>query len=284
MYIAQPALSQHIRRLEHELGVQLFDRSARHVRLTPAGDAFLAPASRLLTQAEEAARRAQLARDGESGTVAIGVDVAAARSILPAALHRWSTRRPDVRPLLTAANRPELLDLLRRRELDLAVLDGPITEAAFSTHELVKQQALVLVPSGHRLAAREAIEPTELCDEPFVMLDRTVAPGVHDPTLALCVDAGFSPRVVLQVRDADLVPLTVAAAIGIAIVGSNHVSDRAFAGVEIRPLVTPHPLGSLVVAWVDDGATRQSREFTQLLIDLIPIHGRAAPRRLTAVG
>src|SRR3954447_3855593 len=122
MYIAQPALSQHVRRLEHELGVRLFDRSSRHVRLTPAGTAFLDGARRLLSNADETARRAKLAHQGESGAIAIAVDVAAAATVLPAGLRRWAACRPDVRPVLASGRRPELLDLARRREVDLAVL------------------------------------------------------------------------------------------------------------------------------------------------------------------
>jgi len=234
--------------------------------------------------AEEAARRPRRAHDAEPGTVAIGVDGVAAGSVLSAALQGWATRRPDVRPVLSTASPTELLDLLRRRELDLAVLDGPITEPEISTRALAQQRAVVLVPSAHRLAAHDVVQPAELRDEPFVMLDRAVAPGVHDRTLAMCVAAGFTPRVVLQLRDAALVPLSVASGAGIAIAGSIHVSDRSFAGVGMRPLVPVQPLGSVLVAWVDDGATRQCREFIDLLIELPKFHERAARRLLTAVG
>jgi DNA-binding transcriptional LysR family regulator len=268
MYIAQPALSQHIRRLEHELDVRLFDRSGRHVRLTPAGDAFLEGARRLLAQADETARRARLADAGESGTVAIGVDIAAAGSLLPGALRSWSSRRPTVRPVLTSAPRPGLLDLLHRHELDLAVLDGPVADAVFETETLVEYDSVLLLPAAHPLADESNVDISELCDQEFVLLDRTVAPGLHDRMIAMCDAAGFSPRVSLEVRDPGLVPLAVAAGDGVAVTGSNHVADRTFAGVSVVPLAGAEPMTSVVVAWIDDGATHQTLEFIETLIEV----------------
>jgi DNA-binding transcriptional LysR family regulator len=285
MYIAQPALSQHIRRLEHELDVRLLDRSGRHVRLTPAGDAFLDGARRLLSQADEAARLARLADVGETGTVASGVDLAAAAGLLPGALRRWSTRRPAVRPVLTAGRRPELLDLLRRRELDLAVLDGPVTDGAFETEALVEHDAVVIVPTTHRLADQPQpdVRVAQLGHEDLVLVDRTVAPGMHDRTIALCDAAGFSPRVSLEVQDVELVPLTVASGMGVAVLGSNLVADRTFAGVESRPLAGTDPFTSVLVAWVVDGVTRQAVEFVEVLVEFARNAPRSRPM-LTAVG
>ncbi|MDQ1520151.1 MAG: hypothetical protein QOI55_1224 [Actinomycetota bacterium] len=268
MYIAQPALSQHIRRLERELGVLLFDRSARHVHLTPAGEAFLDGARRLLSQADETARQAKLADAGQSGTVRIAVDPFAADRVVPGALRHWSTRRPGVRPLLTAGRRAELLDLLRRHEIDLAVLDGPVTDPALEVTELMEHDAVVLAPSGHRLAAAAEVEIIDLRGEPFVMLDRAIAPGVHDRTIALCDAAGFSPRVELEVADPALVPLAVASGAGIAVLGSHHVPDRTFTGTEVRPLSGLEPLTSVVAVCVRDGATSQAVDFIELLREL----------------
>jgi DNA-binding transcriptional LysR family regulator len=284
MYIAQPALSQHIRRLELELDVRLLDRSGRHVRLTPAGDAFLDAARRLLSQADEAARLARLADSGETGTVAIGVNMAAAAGVLPLALRRWSTRRPAVRPVLMAGRRPELLDLLRRRELDLAVLDGPVTDRVFETEPLVEHNAVVLVPTTHRLAGEPDVRIAQLRDEDLVLVDRTAAPGLHDRTIALCDAAGFSPRVSLEVPEPDLAPLAVASGAGVAVVGSNHVADRTFAGLESRPLAATEPMTSVLVAWVDDGATRQAVEFVEVLVELAHETPRRTRPMLAAVG
>ena len=252
--------------------------------LTPAGDAFLEGARRLLAQADETARRAKLADEGESGTVAIGVDIAAAGSLLPGALRSWSIRKPAVRPVLTSARRPELLDLLRRHELDLAVLDGPVADAPFETEVLIEHDTVLLLPAAHPLADMPNMDITQLRDEQFVLVDRTVAPGLHDRTIAMCDAAGFSPRVSLEVQDPGLVPLAVASGAGVAVTGSNHVADRTVAGVRTRQLVGAEPLTSVLVVWVDDGVTRQTLEFIETLIE----DTRAAPRRtrpsLTAVG
>src|SRR3954453_21772564 len=86
MYIAQPALSQHIRRLERELGVRLFDRSARQVRLTPAGGAFLRAARRMARQVDEGPLAPRRAEAGEAGSLGVGVNVSMAAPTLSVAL------------------------------------------------------------------------------------------------------------------------------------------------------------------------------------------------------
>ncbi|MCU1427667.1 MAG: LysR family transcriptional regulator [Actinomycetia bacterium] len=284
MYIAQPALSQHIRRLEHELDVRLFDRSARHVRLTPAGDAFLDSARRLLAQADEAARRAKRAEVGESGSVSIGIDIAAAGTTLPAALRGWSTRRPAVRPVLTAGRRPALLDLVRRRELDVAVLDGPVTDAAFETEVLVEHDAVVLVPATHPLADAPSVDIAQLWSDDFVFLSREVAPGLHDRTIARCNAAGFSPAISVEVDEPGLVPLAVASGAGVAVLGSNYVAGRTLAGVASRPLAASAPMTSVLVVWIAAGATRQTLDLVETLIGFTRDARRGARPTLTAVG
>ncbi len=79
-------------------------------------------------------------------------------------------------------------------------------------------------------------------------------------------------------------PLAVASGAGVAVVGSNHVADRTVAGVESRPLADTEPLTSVLVAWIDDGATRQAVEFVELLVEIARDTPRRPRQMLTAVG
>jgi DNA-binding transcriptional LysR family regulator len=268
MYIAQPALSQHIRRLERELGVRLFDRSSRHVRLTPAGTVFLRGARRLLATADETMRDAVRADEGQLGTISIAVDLAAAGDVLAAALGRWAALRPSVRPSLVAGRRPELLDLARRHDVDVVLVEGPVSDGRLHADVLVEHDTVVLVPAAHRLAAQSSVAFDELRDENFVVIERAVAPGLHDRTIAECDAAGFSPRVQLQVGEPGLVQQVVAAGSCVAVVGTNHVASGTAPGVEVRPLRASEALTSLVVVWDRDHATAQSAEFVRLLVDV----------------
>lgn len=265
MYIAQPALSQHVRRLELELGVRLFDRSGRRVRLTPAGEAFLVIAQRLLSQADEAARRARLAQEGVTGTISIGVEPGATLGVVPAALRCWGASRPDVRPVLASGRRAELLDRVWRGEIDVAVLRGPVSDVALASEVLLEHDPVVLLPSGHPLCAHEVLEVARLRDEPFVVVDRTVEPGVHDRTIAMCDAAGFSPRVVAEVDTPALVPLLVASHLGVAVVPQDETVSGVLRDVEVRRLGGAGPIASLVAARAADGATRQAIEFVEVL-------------------
>src|SRR5436309_623479 len=104
MYIAQPALSQHVRRLERELDVQLFDRSGRYVRLTPGGEAFLDVARRMLRQIDEGTDAARRAEAGETGSLAVGVNTSVAAPVLSELLRHWNRRRPAVRTRLISGS------------------------------------------------------------------------------------------------------------------------------------------------------------------------------------
>src|SRR3954454_17467734 len=224
MYIAQPALSQHIRRLERELGVRLFDRSARHVRLTPAGEAFLQVARRMASQVDEATVAARRAEAGEAGSLGIGVNVSVAAPILSLALRHWSRLRPGVRPRLTSGRAAELVDLVRRRELDVALVDGPVVDRNLPSALVTEDHMVIVLPADHELARRDAVSIRSLMGEQFVAVSRRSSMSLHDRFIELCGAAGFSPDVALEVDDPDLLPLAVAAGLGVGLAAAALVA------------------------------------------------------------
>ncbi len=128
MYITKPALSQHVRHLERELGEQLFDRSARQLRLTEAGEAFLQVATRVSRQVDKPTTTAPRPDGGETGGLGLGVHMPVAAPVLSVLLGHWTRLRPATQPRLTSGRSDELVDLVRRRELDVALVDGPVTD------------------------------------------------------------------------------------------------------------------------------------------------------------
>jgi DNA-binding transcriptional LysR family regulator len=268
MYIAQPALSQHIRRLERELGVELFDRSGRHVRLTPAGEAFLEVAQRISRQVDEAPVAARRAEAGEAGSLGVGVQMAVAAPVLSVLLSHWNRLRPAVRPRLTAGQAGELVDLVRRRELDVAVVDGPVTDRSLTSALVVEDRLVLVLPADHRLAREETVAFSSLRGEQFVAVTRHCSVSLHDRFIELCGAAGFSPEVTLEVDDPELLPMAVAAGLGIGLAASVSVAARVMPGLICRPVADARAVIPLVAVSARHGATAQTQEFLHLVENL----------------
>ena len=268
MYIAQPALSQHIRRLERELGVQLLDRSARHVRVTPAGEAFLEVARRMLRQVDEGTDAARRAEAGETGSLAVGVHMSVAAPVLSVLLRHWNRVRPAVQPRLTSGRARDLVDLVRRRELDLALVDGPVTDGGLESALVVEDRLVVVLPVDHPLAREETVPLRSLQGERFVAVARRSSVSLHDRLIELCAAAGFNPDIALEVDDPDLLPVAVTAGLGVGLVASISVAGRAMPGLVWRPVADAGAAIPLVAVSAREGATAQTREFLLLVENL----------------
>lgn len=236
--LAQPALSQQIQLLEKELGVSLFDRDRRHVRLTPVGRLFLVEVRQLLAQAERARLVAERARRGEIGHIEVAhvgsVDYSGvlARSVI--ALKREA---PDVVLNLHDLELESQLDQLADGRLDVAFLRLPISERAaeMAVLPICEEGVLVALPSGHRLADHELVEPGDLAGDAFLATTLREGLGFFQTQLDVCRDAGFEPRIVSRSRHFAAMMSLVAAGQGVAFVPSP-VSRLALPGVSYRPL------------------------------------------------
>ena len=276
MFIAQPALSQQVRRLERELGARLFDRGARHVRVTPAGEAFLGVARHILRQADEATAAARRAESGEAGSVSIGASLPMAAPVLSLLLRRSAMARPEVRPTLVAGSARELVELVRRRELDVALIADPPSHAGLRSVPVLDDPIVVLLPAHHPLATSERLEVADLRDADFVTVSRDAAAALHDRVIALCTMAGVQPSVALEADDAHLVPVAVAAGLGVGLVPRALAAPTAMTGTTWRPLDDEGAFLPLSAVAVEKGATPQTREFLDL-IDRLRERGALGP-------
>src|SRR5262249_53360250 len=125
LHIAQPPLSQQIKSLEEELGVRLFDRTNRRVRMTDAGAAFIAEARRTLASAERAADAARRAARGETGRLALGHGTSVAYELLPAIVRAFRRRAPDVTLVLEEMISGEQTRALATGALDVGFMRRP---------------------------------------------------------------------------------------------------------------------------------------------------------------
>ena len=255
LHIAQPPLSQQIRRLEAEVGAPLLHRTTRSVELAPAGEVLLGRARDILAAVDAATDDARRAARGEFGRLAIGFTGSATYALLPAVAAALRAALPGVAldlrgELLTPAQVAGLLD----GTLDLGLLRPPVRERELAV-EVVRREPLVAVLSReHPLAAADAIPLEELEHEPFVTYPSHFRSVLHDAVEETCAAHGFRPNVALEVSETATLVSFVAAGLGVSLVPES-VRHMTVEGAVYRPLARDTTTVELAVAWRRDDAT-----------------------------
>jgi DNA-binding transcriptional LysR family regulator len=219
--IAQPPLTQQIHKLEAIVGECLFERRPR-VRLTPAGEAFLEGARRILAQAEEAVAVTRRAGSGSAGSLTVGFPASALLTIVPDVVRRYHEQYPGVELKLREMSTAAQLEALANRTIDVGFLrQAPTDLGELSCALSFAEPFCVVLPFGHPLAERPNVRLAELGEEPFVLFPQSVAPGLHRQVHELCQSAGFMPRVVQEAQEWLTIVGLVEAGIGLSIVPAS---------------------------------------------------------------
>jgi DNA-binding transcriptional LysR family regulator len=195
MHMAQPPLSAAIRQLERDLGVDLFIRTTREVRLTDAGHAFLAGARRTLADAERAAEDAKRAAAGELGHLRIAYSWSTRFETLPALGRAFRASHPDVELLAQEMWNARMPPAFAGGSIDIALSLCPEIAAELDLAPIRKERLVALLPEAHPLAREDAIPLAALADEEFIVFPREIAPRLHDAFMSIYRRAGFEPRV-----------------------------------------------------------------------------------------
>jgi DNA-binding transcriptional LysR family regulator len=244
---SQPALSRALARLEADLGVPLFERVGRSVRLTRYGELFLKRVDGAFAQIEEGRTElADLAKPGR-GTVALGFLRSLGAKYVPQMVRRFGRTHPEVRFTFTPNNSGELEALIERGDLDLAFTTVPVTSAKLAWTRVTDQEMVLLVPESHRLARRRHVTLREVQDEPFVTFKRGHA--FRRLTEGLCEEAGFVPSITFEGDDSSSIPGFVAAGFGVAIASYE---SGAFNGVVGLKITAPTARRAIGLAWAKD--------------------------------
>jgi DNA-binding transcriptional LysR family regulator len=261
--IAQPALSQQIRRLEQELGAALFNRTKRHVELTPAGRALLEEGRRVLAQAERAVRTAQRAARGEIGPLAIGFVPSADLDILPRVLRVWHATFPDVEIALHSLLPAAQVEALRDGRIHIGFVRLPIEETGLVVERIQREPLLTVLPHEHPLARAERVRLADLARETMILFPRDIAPGYYDIFVGACRRAGFTPRI-LHPGSMQTNLALVAAGLGVSLMPASIQTLRRD-GVVYRPLAPPVPYVEMAVAYRRDDRSAVLPPFLEIL-------------------
>ncbi|WP_119731651.1 LysR family transcriptional regulator [Thermomonospora amylolytica] len=286
--MAQPPLSQRIRRLEDELGIRLFDRSSRHVELTAPGRLLLAEARDILTRVDRIYSLAARARLGAVGTLRAGLPAGLGGPVLAALIEAFREHCPDLRLELRESGTAEQCRALAEGALDVGVLRHPCDARDFELGPMLAQPVGALVPADSPYAAREALHPADLADREAVLFPRDDAPGAHDELLAACRRHGFDPAAVHQARHPQFALGLVLA--GTAVALTPRVEDSE--GVVWRPFAADPLVLRTSCAWPrgrrDPVLERAVERFVSIATGVLRRHAgmtpleRAVPRRVVA--
>jgi LysR family transcriptional regulator, transcription activator of glutamate synthase operon len=247
-HIAQPALSQQIRRLENEVGLALVERTTRRVSITAAGELLVARARRVLLEVEAAQAELQALSGVHTGDVQIGAMHTMGPVDLSLPLAIFHQRHSGVELTVREQSSEELAEMLRVDELDLAFLS--VTERVEShglrLHQLVSEELVVILPRDHRLGDRQQIRMAELAGESFISWREGAR--LRELLVSAGREAGFEPRVKLASNESLRVRRLVGRGLGVAILPRSDAED-AGADVAVARLTEPALTRDITLAW-----------------------------------
>ena len=222
--VAQPSLSQQIMKLEVELGVRLFDRLGRAVRLTDMGQVFLPRARAILSEMRAAKEEVAEKQSTVSGPVCVGVIPTIAPYFLPARIALFSRQYPEASITVVEDVTVHLMDQLRAGLIDLAIIALPARGHDLDSFPLLTERLFAILPKGHRLARRRALRMKELREEPFLLLRDDHC--FRDTAIEVCKRARLSPQIVFESGQFSSIMGMVGAGIGISIVPEMAVEAK----------------------------------------------------------
>jgi DNA-binding transcriptional LysR family regulator len=233
--MAQPPLSQQIRRLEAMLGAPLFERTTRGVSLTPAGTMLHERAAATMARLSDDLEQTRRVARGEEGRLTVGFSGSVMFTQLPAAIQRYRRAYPQVEVRLREMWTSEQMPALADGSIDVGFLRDGEQRPELSLTPLLRESFQVALPADHRRRRQRTIDPVSLEGEPFVLFSRRMGNLAYDRTIRCCLDAGFQPRVVQEAPQFPTLIRLVAAGLGVSLVPAC-VATIAFPGAVFRPI------------------------------------------------
>jgi DNA-binding transcriptional LysR family regulator len=237
LYVAQPAVSEQIRKLEAELGVRLFDRTNRRVTITEAGAALLEEGRRVLVQADAAQLAARNARERAGARLRIGYLPDSLPASVPRALQHLTGATPRVEISMESGPAVRLIQQVRDRHLDAVIAGLPAATGGLLVTSLGHQSMVVAMPATDQRAVAPAVSLARLAPDRLVVMARAANPAFHDAVMSLARDAEIAPTLfeVAEPR-VESVLLAVAAGAGPAVLPAAVMERYAVPGVRFVPL------------------------------------------------
>ncbi len=267
LHTAQPSLSRQIRDLESEVGVQLLTRSARGVELTAAGRAFLDHARLALAQAEAATEAARRAAYPAKPVFALGFLTGQEMDWLPEAMRVVRDVLPEIEVTISSQYSPSLADALTRGKLDLAFMRAEPDMPDLTYHLVAEESLVAVLPTDHRLAALDELDPRELAGETFISVSAT-APTVRAVINEFVSQLGLDIHPSHEVNNLAMAMSLVASTRGVALLPAYAKNFLPWSVIS-RPLTGNSPKIDLVIAYNTGNRSPTLKLFLSRIDDLL---------------
>jgi len=266
-HIAQPPLSQQIKRLEEELGVMLLERTSRKVMLTPEGAEFLDRSRDIFGRIDEAVDRVQSMSRGEEGCLRVGFIGPASLSPLPQAIRCFRDANPRIKLDFSAKSTTEQLPMLRNDRLDIVFvrLFGHDVEG-LEQMIFLREPYVLALPQGHELETLERVDIRQLDGQPLIFNQRIAQPALYRSLIGSFHKAGFMPNIVQEVNTEQSTIALVATGMGMALVPASSAGDQR-AGVVFRPLDGDLPNWEITALWKARKETALLKRFLSIVTE-----------------
>jgi DNA-binding transcriptional LysR family regulator len=247
--MTQPPLTRQIQALEHQVGAQLFERSARAIRLTPAGRAFARSARRILAQASEAVGDARRIARGDAGALTIGFTAASSYVFLPRFVSLLRTHLPEVSLTLREMTSTQQATALREEQIDLGVSRPLRVLPGVETLRVYREPLCAVLPLGHALSEAAVITAQDFAGQTLITYPPVEGVYLHDLIIGLLHVRNVEVRDVQHVTQTHSILALVGAGLGIGVVPES--AGRVLpAGVLLKPLLDVQDVhAELILAW-----------------------------------
>jgi len=243
--IAQPALSKTIARLEEDIGVPLFDRQGRQIKLNMFGRAFLEKAETALNALEEGKRQVTDMAGMAQGSIYLATPT---MNRLSGPVGAFLAKHPDIQFHLSQTTADEIASLLESGQIDFSFSALPINRVGISEMPILNEEVFLAVPSNHRFAGRSSIVLQEVANDPFIGYKQEHVYRQRDDDIF--TRAGITPNYVCDVNEPSAKISLIRAGLGIAFVGACNKSDEAsLEPLSLLRIDSPVCKSSFQLAW-----------------------------------
>jgi DNA-binding transcriptional LysR family regulator len=249
--MTQPPLTRQIQLLEHELGVQLLERTKHSVKPTTAGQVFLVDATRLLNLAEQAANTVRRASKGETGRVRVGFTGAAGHEIVPKLLAAARQALPHIDVVVHELVSAAQVEAFAADAIDLGIMRPLGSRQKLDTFLIDMEPLIVAIPAGHPLAGHDGIDLASLDGQPFIMHSPDDGKYFHERVMKLFWSAKVMPDFVQYIDQTPTIISMVRAGLGMAIVPASARRFN-FDHVVFRPIRNETVAAEMIMAWRPD--------------------------------
>lgn len=244
LMITQPALSQQLRQLEDELQVTLLFRTNRLARLTPAGEIFLARAREITERIHETKRLVCQIDSGIRGSITVGATIPAIYILLADIIAAMRKAVPNVEIIVHKMDTAAQEEELRKNHIDIGLGHPPFEDNTLACDNIAKIPFEVVMSKDNLLAEKTKVTMEDLRNETFILFPRRMGPLQHDSILSLCLEAGYSPKNIIEVSPAQAIIAFAGCGLGIGFIASK-LQQFQHPNVVYRPIDGTRPYFTL---------------------------------------